>query len=47
MEIGAEMFEHMEDAEGEVGMTECLTCTMEMSHGTGYEVRHPLEALVE
>ena len=25
MEIGEEMFEHMEDAEGEVGMTECPT----------------------
>ena len=45
MEIGAEMFEHMEDAEGEVGMTECPTCAMQMEHGTGYEIRHPLEAL--
>ncbi len=45
MEIGAEMFEHMEDAEGETGMTECPTCAMQMEHGTGYEVRHPLELL--
>jgi len=28
MEIGEEMFEHMEDAEGDVGMTECPTCAM-------------------
>jgi len=45
MEIGAEMFEHMEDAEGEVGMTECPTCAMQMEHGTGYEVQHPLQLL--
>ncbi len=45
MEIGAEMFEHMEGAEGEVGMTECPTCAMQMEHGTGYEIRHPLELL--
>ncbi|MBX0323231.1 anaerobic glycerol-3-phosphate dehydrogenase subunit C [Halomicroarcula sp. F13] len=46
MEIGDEMFEHMEHAEGETGMTECPTCAMQMEHGTGYEIRHPLE-LVE
>ncbi|GAA0679538.1 anaerobic glycerol-3-phosphate dehydrogenase subunit C [Natronoarchaeum mannanilyticum] len=45
MEIGEEMFEHMEDAEGDVGMTECPTCAMQMGHGTGYEIRHPLEVL--
>jgi glycerol-3-phosphate dehydrogenase subunit C len=45
MEIGAEMFEHMEDAEGEVGMTECPTCAMQMEHGTGYEIEHPLQLL--
>ena len=51
MEIGDEMFEHMEDAGGETGMTECPTCAMQMEHGTGYDIRHPLElieaALVE
>ncbi|MFB6150780.1 MAG: anaerobic glycerol-3-phosphate dehydrogenase subunit C [Haloarculaceae archaeon] len=46
MEIGEEMFEHMEAAPGETGMTECPTCASQMEHGTGYEVRHPLE-LVE
>jgi glycerol-3-phosphate dehydrogenase subunit C len=45
MDIGEEMFEHMEDAPAETGMTECPTCAMQMEHGTGYEVRHPLEVL--
>ena len=45
MKIGEEMFEHMEDAEGTTGMTECPTCAMQMEHGTGYEIRHPLELL--
>ena len=47
MKIGAEMFDHMEHADGEVGMTECPTCAMQMNHGTGYEIRHPLELLEE
>jgi glycerol-3-phosphate dehydrogenase subunit C len=45
MAIGEEMFEHMEDADGRTGMTECPTCAMQMEHGTGYEIRHPLELL--
>ncbi|ODR82705.1 sn-glycerol-3-phosphate dehydrogenase subunit C [Haladaptatus sp. W1] len=45
MKIGEEMFEHMEDTEGETGMTECPTCAMQMNHGTGYDIRHPLEVL--
>jgi len=45
MDIGEEMFEHMDEADGEVGMTECPTCAMQMEHGTGYEIRHPLELL--
>ncbi|MBV0923024.1 anaerobic glycerol-3-phosphate dehydrogenase subunit C [Halomicroarcula limicola] len=45
MEIGDEMFDHMEDAEGTTGMTECPTCAMQMEHGSGYEIRHPLELL--
>jgi glycerol-3-phosphate dehydrogenase subunit C len=47
MQIGAEMFEHMRDADGDRGLTECPTCAMQMEHGTGYEVRHPLELLEE
>ncbi|WP_332898028.1 anaerobic glycerol-3-phosphate dehydrogenase subunit C [Haladaptatus sp. CMSO5] len=51
MKIGEEMFEHMDDAPGETGLTECPTCAMQMGHGSGYEIRHPLEvvesALVE
>lgn len=45
MEIGKEMFEHMEAASGETGITECPTCAMQMGHGTGYEIKHPLEVL--
>jgi len=45
MAIGEEMFEHMEAAAGETGMTECPTCAMQMEHGTGYEISHPLELL--
>jgi glycerol-3-phosphate dehydrogenase subunit C len=47
MDIGEEMFEHMEHASGTTGMTECPTCSMQMEHGTGYEIRHPLEVLEE
>nr|WP_240334625.1 anaerobic glycerol-3-phosphate dehydrogenase subunit C [Halorussus sp. MSC15.2] len=47
MEIGSEMFEHMERTDAETGMTECPTCAMQMEHGTGYEIRHPLEVLEE
>ncbi|MFB6173789.1 MAG: anaerobic glycerol-3-phosphate dehydrogenase subunit C [Halobacteriales archaeon] len=45
MEIGEEMFEEMADAPAETGLTECPTCAMQMEHGTGYEIRHPLEVL--
>jgi glycerol-3-phosphate dehydrogenase subunit C len=47
MKIGAEMFDHMQETEAETGMTECPTCAMQMEHGTGYEIRHPLEVLEE
>ncbi|MFC7045694.1 anaerobic glycerol-3-phosphate dehydrogenase subunit C [Halobacteriaceae archaeon GCM10025711] len=47
MAIGEEMFEEMEAATGETGLTECPTCAMQMEHGTGYEVRHPLEVLAD
>jgi glycerol-3-phosphate dehydrogenase subunit C len=45
MKIGEEMFEHMEDAEATTGLTECPTCSMQMGHGTGYEITHTLEVL--
>ncbi|MFW6017388.1 MAG: anaerobic glycerol-3-phosphate dehydrogenase subunit C [Halapricum sp.] len=45
MEIGSEMFEHMEESGGSTGMTECPTCASQMEHGTGYEIRHPLELI--
>lgn len=47
MRIGEEMFHHMEAAEPDAGMTECPTCAMQMEHGTGYEIRHPLEVIAE
>ena len=45
MEIGQEMFEHMAEASGERGMTECPTCAMQMEHGSGYQIDHPLEVI--
>lgn len=45
MKVGAEMFEHMRGTDAEVGLTECPTCASQMEHGTGYEVRHPLEVI--
>ncbi|UPM43459.1 anaerobic glycerol-3-phosphate dehydrogenase subunit C [Halocatena salina] len=45
MEIGEEMFDHMRDADGTTGLTECPTCAMQMEHGTGYEIDHPLELI--
>jgi glycerol-3-phosphate dehydrogenase subunit C len=47
MKIGEDMFEHMRHAKGNVGMTECPTCSMQMEHGSGYEIRHPLQLLEE
>lgn len=47
MRIGEEMFHHLEDAEPDAGMTECPTCAMQMEHGTGYEIRHPLEVIAK
>lgn len=45
MAIGKPMFREMREAEGTTGLTECPTCAMQMEHGTGYEVKHPLEIL--
>lgn len=45
MQIGEEMFAGMETSGAETGLTECPTCASQMEHGTGYEVRHPLEVL--
>ncbi|MGQ3410845.1 anaerobic glycerol-3-phosphate dehydrogenase subunit C [Natrinema sp. LN54] len=45
MKIGEEMVDHMEDADAETGLTECPTCSMQMEHGTGYEITHTLEVL--
>jgi glycerol-3-phosphate dehydrogenase subunit C len=45
MQIGEEMFEHMESVPGQTGMTECPTCSSQMEHGTGYPILHPLQVL--
>ena len=45
MEIGRELFEELAAAPADTGLTECPTCAMQMEHGTGYEIRHPLEVL--
>ncbi|WP_440989465.1 anaerobic glycerol-3-phosphate dehydrogenase subunit C [Haloarchaeobius baliensis] len=45
MAVGEEMFEHMDDAEPETGLTECPTCAMQMEHGSGYPVKHTLQVL--
>ena len=45
MAIGEEMFQHMERTDAETGLTECPTCAMQMEHGSGYEIRHPMEIL--
>ena len=45
MKIGEDMFDHMHDAASDVGMTECPTCSMQMEHGTGYGIKHPLQFL--
>ncbi|RZH68202.1 anaerobic glycerol-3-phosphate dehydrogenase subunit C [Natrinema altunense] len=45
MKIGEEMFDHMEESEANTGLTECPTCSMQMEHGTGYEISHTLEVL--
>lgn len=47
MAIGASMFEHMQAAPGNRGMTECPTCAMQMTHGTGYAVDHPIEVIAD
>ena len=44
MELGA-LSVSIEDADAETGLTECPTCSMQMEHGTGYEIRHTLEVL--
>lgn len=47
MAVGEEMFEGMAEAPGDVGLTECPTCAMQMEHGGGDPVRHPLEVIAE
>jgi len=47
MAVGREMFDEMRAADARTGLTECPTCAMQMEHGTGYDVHHPLEVLAD
>jgi glycerol-3-phosphate dehydrogenase subunit C len=47
MAVGTEMFEEMRSSDATIGLTECPTCAMQMEHGTGYDVHHPLEVLAD
>ncbi|MFW6384793.1 MAG: anaerobic glycerol-3-phosphate dehydrogenase subunit C [Halodesulfurarchaeum sp.] len=47
MAIGRDVFEALEDAAGDRAITECPTCAMQMRHGTGHEVSHPIELLAD
>ena len=47
MAVGEELFEELAAAPGETGLTECPTCAMQMEHGSGDPVRHPLEVIAE
>lgn len=39
------MFDHMLAENGETERTECPTCVMQIAHGTGYDMSHPIEVL--
>lgn len=45
MAIGSEMFSKMHAAPGTIGITECPTCAMQMNHGTGYAIQHPMQLI--
>ncbi|MFW5937500.1 MAG: anaerobic glycerol-3-phosphate dehydrogenase subunit C [Halanaeroarchaeum sp.] len=45
MAVGREMFDGIERAATETGVTECPTCAMQMEHGSDVSVLHPLELL--
>ncbi|MFT4964802.1 MAG: glycerol-3-phosphate dehydrogenase subunit C [Halobacteriales archaeon] len=47
MAVGDDMFAEMRAADASAGLTECPTCAMQMEHGTGYDVFHPLEVLAD
>ncbi len=45
MAIGKYLFEALRDDEIDLGMTDCAGCEMQMRHGSGREVIHPMKLL--
>lgn len=47
MQIGNDMFEELKRSEHKKGLSECSTCRMQMEHGSGKEILHPIEILAQ
>ncbi len=47
MQIGNDLFEALKRPEHEKGLSECSTCRMQMEHGSGKEILHPIEVLAQ
>lgn len=45
MEIGRDLFEALKAPELEYGITECGACKMQMIHGSGKRVLHPIQLI--
>ncbi|MFB6132046.1 MAG: anaerobic glycerol-3-phosphate dehydrogenase subunit C [Halanaeroarchaeum sp.] len=45
MEIGRELFEAQAAFDGDLGLTECPTCAMQMEHGGDLSVEHPIQLI--
>lgn len=39
------MFDHVPAENGETELTECPTCAVQIAHGSGYDMSHPIEVL--
>jgi len=47
MQIGASLFQRIEEVNAQVVATDCGGCKMQIEHGTGVEVKHPLTIINE
>jgi len=47
MKVGSRLFQAIEQASPELALSECPTCRMQMTHGSGVPSRHPAELLLE
>jgi glycerol-3-phosphate dehydrogenase subunit C len=47
MQIGKDLFEELKQPRHNKGLSECSTCRMQMEHGSGKEVLHPIEILAQ